>query len=135
LHAYPNDPDRFTIHVDSRGLNWTLATDTDPRRCEVILLATTFDKKGKPVGEPIAKNIKVSAPPDVAPTGRLERAIDFNVTLKHNPQAVRARFVVRVASTGRIGTADYALNPNQQAVAKPAPATPAATPAASTTQP
>ena len=124
----PTDPDKFTVHVEARGLNWTLATDTDPRRCEVILLATSFDKKGKVVGVPIARNIKVAAPPTVAPTGRLERAIDFNVVLHHDPQAVRVRFVVRVASTGRIGTADTALSPNQQAVARPTPApTPAAT--------
>ena len=135
LHADSSDPDKFIIHVDSRALNWTLATGTDPRHCEVILLATTFDKKGKPVGEAIAKNIKVAAPLDVAPTGRLERAIDFNVTLKHNPKALRARFVIRVASTGRIGTAEIALNPNQQAVVTPAPTSPAGTTAPSTMQP
>ena len=131
LRPDPTDPDKFTVHVDARGLNWTLATGTDPRRAEVILLATSFDKKGKAVEE-IARDIKVAAPPEVAPTGRLERAINFNVTLKHNPQAVRARFVVRVASTGRIGTADTPLNLKEQATAKPAPAPPA-TP--NTTQP
>lgn len=121
LKADPTDPDKFTVHVEARGLNWTLATETEPRHAEVMLLATSFDRKGKVVEE-IARNIKVAASSEVAPTGRLERAIDFNVTLKHDPQAVRARFVVRVASTGRIGTADTALNPNQQAVAKPATA-------------
>lgn len=126
LHPDPTDPDKFTVHVDSRGLNWTLATDTDPRRAEVILMATSYDKKGKVVEE-IARNIKVAAPRDVPPTGRLERSIDFNVALKHDPKAVRARFVIRVASTGRIGTVDTPLNPSAQAKvnppAGPAPAT------------
>ncbi|WP_419805505.1 VWA domain-containing protein [Terriglobus sp.] len=137
LQADPNDPDRFTVHVDARGLNWTIATETDPRRAEVILLATSFDKKGKVLGDAIARNIKIAAPPTVPPNGRLERAIDFNVTLKHNPQAVRARFVIRVASTGRIGTVDTQLHPNQQATAKPAPAPPTAagTPNATTPSP
>ena len=136
LRADPTDPEKFTVHVEARGLNWTLATDTEPRRAEVILIATLFDKKDKPLGKPIAQDIKVAAPRDVAPTGRLERSIDFNVKLQHNPKAVRARFVVRVASTGRIGTADTALDPNRQAVvATPAPSPANVTPAPATAQP
>lgn len=124
LQPDPSNPDKFRVHVDSQGLNWTLATDTAPRRAEVILIATSFDKKGKVVQE-LARNIKVNAPIDVAPTGRLERSIDFDITLQHDPKAVRVRFVVRVASTGRIGTVDTPLTPKQQAAAAPASANPA----------
>ncbi len=122
----PADPDRFTVHVDSKGLNWTAATDTEPRHAEVILLATSFDKKNKEV-QHLAKNIRVSAPATVAPTGRLERSIDFRVALPHDVNAVRARFTIRVTSTGKIGTADTPLGQTPQTANVPA-ATPAQTP-------
>jgi ethanolamine utilization microcompartment shell protein EutS len=54
----------------------------------------------------------------VAPTGRLIRNIDIAYKLDINPRAVRARFVVRVVSTGRVGTVDTAL---QQIVVPPLP--------------
>ncbi|MCU1320403.1 MAG: VWFA-related domain protein [Acidobacteriaceae bacterium] len=108
LTSSPTDVDTFTIHVDARGLAWSFATDTEPRHAEVIVMATTFDKKGKELKR-IARNIKVSAPTDVPPTGRLERALNINFKLDHNPKAIRARFVVRVTATGRIGTADANL--------------------------
>ena len=103
------DPLAFRIHVDARALGWTPATDTERRTAEVILMASTFDKKGKELKR-IAKNIKASAPSDVPPTGRLERALDMDLKLDPDPKAVRARFVVRVAVSGRIGTADVPLN-------------------------
>ncbi len=103
--------DKFTIHVDNKGLNWTIATEAEPaRHCEVILMATSFDKKGKEL-QHIAKNIRAAAPADVPPSGRLERAMDLIMTLPHDNKAVRARFVVRVTSTGRIGTEDASLTP------------------------
>jgi VWFA-related protein len=114
------DPDSFTILVEGRALTWTPATDTDPRHTEVIVMATTFDKKGKELKQ-IARQIKVKAPADVSPTGRLDRSLNFNFKLEHDPKAVRARFVIRVTSSGRIGTADATLG-------QPLP-----TPAASTT--
>jgi hypothetical protein len=83
-------------------------------------MATTFDKKGKELKR-IARNIKVSAPADVPPPGRLERALTLNFKLDHDAKATRARFVVRVTATGRIGTADAPLN---QAATQP-PADPA----------
>ncbi len=106
------NPDKFTVHLDSKGLNWTVATDAAPaRHCEVILVATSFDKKGNEL-QRVAKSIRASAPADVPPAGRLERAMDLIMTLPHDNKAVRARFVVRVASTGRIGTGDASLVPS-----------------------
>jgi len=52
------DPDSFAWHVDGRGLVWTYATDTEPRHTEVILIASTFDKKGKELKRD-AKVIKI----------------------------------------------------------------------------
>ncbi len=116
LTADPTNPDSFTIHVDARGLVWSPATDTEPRHAEVIVMASSFDKKGKELKR-IAKSVKVSAPTDVAPTGRLDRALNLVFKLDHDPKATRARFVVRVTATGRIGTADPPLG--QQASAPP----------------
>ena len=119
LTPVPNEPDSFNIHVDGSGLAWSLPTETEPRRAEVILLATSFDKKGKELHR-ISRMIRAAATgADVPPTGRLERSLNIITKLDHDPKAVRARFVVRVTASGRIGTVDTAL---------PAPA--AAAPAA-----
>jgi VWFA-related protein len=102
------DPDAFTVHVDGHGLVWTLATATDPRRAEVILDISTFDKKGKELKRDV-KVVRVAAPSSVAPTGRLLRDLNLPAKIDHNAKAVRARFAVRVSATGRIGTADVEL--------------------------
>ncbi|WP_213805494.1 VWA domain-containing protein [Granulicella sp. dw_53] len=120
LTASPTNPDSFTIHVDARGLVWSFATDTEPRHADVIVMATTFDKKGKELKR-IARSIKVNASTDVPPTGRLERAVNLVFNLDHDPKATRARFVVRVTASGRIGTAD--ANLGQQA-SNPTPNSP-----------
>jgi VWFA-related protein len=108
LTRTPGDADTFTIHVDSHGLSWSPATETEPRKVEVILLASTFDKKNKELKRD-AKTIRVSATGEVPPTGRLERGVDFKYKLTHDPKATRARFVVRITASGRIGTADVDL--------------------------
>ncbi len=104
----PSDPDAYTVHVDAKGLNWTPATNTDPRHAELILFVTTFDKKGKELKRD-GKTITLSAPPTSPPTGRLERSVNLTYKVEHNPKAVRVRFVVRVSSSGRIGTVDAML--------------------------
>jgi len=124
LTQSPTDPDAFTIHVDGRGLAWTFATDTEPRHTEIILLVSTFDKKDKELKR-IAKDIRVSAPTTVPATGRLERGVDVIYKIDHDPKAVRARFVIRVASSGRIGTADTPLG---QAIPNSTPAQASSTP-------
>ena len=129
LKPSATDPDTFQILVDGRALAWTFATDTEPRHAEVILMTSTFDKKGKELKKS-AKVIKASAPATVVPTGRLERPILLETKLDHNPKAVRVRFVIRVSASGRMGTADATLGPNGATVIQaatppaPAPATP-----------
>jgi VWFA-related protein len=110
------EQDSFVVHVDGRALGWTPATDTEPRHTEIVLMVTTFDKKNKELKRD-AKIIKAAAPTTVVPTGRLLRNVDVAYKIDPNPKAVRARFVVRVTSTGRIGTADTELG--QQAAAAP----------------
>lgn len=123
LTRAPDTPDRFKIHVDQRALYWTPVTDTRPQRyAEVILMATTFDRKNKELFRD-AKTVRVAATgDDVPPTGRLERGIDFNYELKHDPKAVRVRFVVRITASGRIGTADADLKPPPASASTPPPA-------------
>jgi VWFA-related protein len=100
--------DTYLIHVDAAGVAWSYATDTEPRRAELILMVSTFDKKGKELKRD-ARSLKVSAPKDAPPTGRLVQPLNFPYKLEHNAKAVRARVVVRM-STGRIGTADVDLS-------------------------
>jgi VWFA-related protein len=102
------DPDSFTVHVDGHGLVWTYATDTEPRHTEVILMASTFDKKGKELKRD-AKVIKIAAPASAPPNGRYLHDVNIPCKIDHNPKAVRVRFSVRVSATGRIGTADLEL--------------------------
>ncbi len=110
LIAAAGDPYTYTAKVEARGLNWTYATDTEPRHAELILMVTTFDKKGKELKRS-AQSIKVSAPKTVAPTGRIEMGTELPVKIDHDPKGVRARVVVRVTATGRIGTQDVSLVP------------------------
>ena len=105
----PNDPDTYLLRVEAKGLVWTPVTDTDKvRHADIIVLASTYDKKGKELKR-VAKTLRASAPDTVAPTGRLDRAMEIAYKLDHDPKAVRARFVVRVIATSRMGTADADL--------------------------
>lgn len=115
----PKNPDAFNIFVDGKGLVWSNATDTDPRRAEVVVVASTFDKKNKELKR-VSKIVRVAAT-DVPPVGQIHHNIDLHFVLDHDPKAVRARFVVRVSATGRIGTADAKLNQPTQAQTKPTP--------------
>ena len=118
LTLTPSDmPRKYQIHVDARGLVSTYATATDPRQTKVILMVTTFDKKGKLL-KADARSIVVKASGDVPATGRLERAVNLEYQVPPDPKAIRARFVVRVDATGRMGTADIDLTQAAQTTPK-----------------
>jgi VWFA-related protein len=124
LEPSPTDADSFTVHVNGRSLYWTPATDTEPRHTDVILMVSTFDKKGKELKR-VAKTIHASASPDVAPTGRIDHSLSLVYKIDHDPKAVRARFVVRITSSGRIGTVDATLGQAPVTnLTPPAPTTP-----------
>lgn len=112
------NPDAFNIFIDGNGLIWSNATDTDPRRAEVVVVASTFDKKNKELKR-ISRIVRVAAQ-DVPPVGQIHHNMDLHFILDHDPKAVRARFVIRVSATGRIGTADAKLNQPTQAQTKTA---------------
>jgi VWFA-related protein len=100
----------FRIQVDPHSLGWTAATDTEARHTDLILLVSTFDKKGKELKR-VGRNIRVGAPDTVPPTGPLLRGVNLVYKVDPDPKAVRVRFVVRVTGSGRIGTADADLTP------------------------
>ena len=108
--ADKKEPGSYIVHVEGKALSWSNATETDPRRAELVLMATTFDKKGKELNR-VARVIKVDAPADSPPTGRIEHSINLPLKLEANNKAVRARVIVRVTASGRIGTADVTLAP------------------------
>jgi VWFA-related protein len=111
-------PGDYIIHVDPRSLTWSPATDTEPRHTEVVLMVSTYDKKGKEIKR-TAQVMKFSAPKTEPPTGRIERGLGVPFTLPPDPKAVRVRFTVRVSASGRIGTADAV--PGQPIVASATP--------------
>jgi VWFA-related protein len=116
--------DNYLIHIDAKGVGWYYATDTAPRHAEVILLVTQFDKKGKELKRD-GKSIKLTPPGAVAPTGHIDVPLNFPYKLERVPKAVRARIVVRMATSGRIGTADLDLTgPPAAAATPPGNATP-----------
>ena len=109
------DPARangFTVRVPARALVWSAAEDGKPRVTEVVVMTSTFDAKGKELSRD-AKIVRAAAPMDVPPTGRLERGLNLEMDVPHSGKAVRARFVVRVSATGRMGTADAMLGRSQ----------------------
>ncbi len=102
------EPDKYLIHVDAKAVGWTAATDTEERQTELILMVTQFDKKGKELKRD-AKTMKMAPNGRVPPTGRIEVPVNFAYQLQRDPKAVRARVVVRMTASGRIGTADLDL--------------------------
>jgi VWFA-related protein len=117
LEQDPTNPDKFMIKVDGKGLVWAAATDTAPRHADIVVVASTFDKKNKELKR-TAKVVSANASGNVPPTGPLLRDLNMNFPLEHNDKAVRVRFVVRVSATGRIGTADAKLGQAVTAAAK-----------------
>ena len=101
----PTSASDFKIHIDAGGMYWYNASDTAPRYAEFIVTVTQFDKKGKAVKE-VGKDVKVHPLPGVSPTGRIEVPVDVRWTVERDLKAVRARFVVRMSPSGRLGTAD-----------------------------
>jgi VWFA-related protein len=110
----PRDSKEFSVHIDPKALVWTYAQNGKPRGTQVVLLVSTFDRKDTELSRD-AKLIRVNAPLDVAPTGPLERGLILQYAVSPNPKAVRVRFVVRVSATGRVGTADAALQAESSA--------------------
>jgi VWFA-related protein len=128
----PTDSNTFKFHVEPRGVPWYFTDGSKPRYTRLIVMSTTFDRKGKEL-KADGRRMEFKAPASAPATGRIELPLDFEVKFDAVPKAVRARLVVRVEASGRMGTADLTLGPGATAssfatqdVAAPAsaPATP-----------
>jgi VWFA-related protein len=103
------DPTEFDIHVDSKGLVWTPATDTEKRHTDFVLIVSTFDKKGIQLHRD-ARTYLIPASGDVPAVGPLDRDLSIKYHVLTDPKTVRVRFTVRMTATGRIGTQDVQVH-------------------------
>ena len=110
-------PNKYLLHLEGRTLYWTPPQDATPRQTRLILTVTTFDKKDK-VLKSEARALTVNAKATAPPTGPIEGVVVLACDVPPDAKAVRARIVVRVNATGRMGTADVdLLHPPQAASA------------------
>ena len=96
----------YVIHIDGEAVTWTAATATQPRLAHLLVAVTQFDRKDKLVSRR-AWSMLLSRKQDEP--GGFVLPINAPFKLERSPKAVRARFVVRLTSSGRIGTADLAF--------------------------
>ena len=109
VDALPEDHSNVILTVDGRGLSWYFATDTSPRHTRLIIMLTYFDKKGKELKQD-GKRIDFPAKPGAPATGHFDQTLKFKFPVAPDAKTTRARFVVRVESTGRMGTLDVDVN-------------------------
>ena len=87
---------------------WSDATDEEARAVDVMVLGSTYDKSGRELTR-VVKSYHVNAPRSVTPSGPIQQKLDVAIHLDPHPKAIRARVVVRIGSTARLGTADLTL--------------------------
>lgn len=123
------DANALKFHVGPRGISWYYTRGLKPRYTRLIVLSTTFDRKGKELKRD-SKIISFNAPPEITDAMPVNQALGFVIKLDPDPKAVRARLIVRIEATGRMGTADLTLGPGATAASSSASATvPAPAPA------
>jgi VWFA-related protein len=110
----PTDSNMFKFHVEPRGVPWYFTDGSKPRYTRLIVMSTTFDRKGKQL-KADGRRMEFKAPASAPATGHIELPLDFEVKFEPVPKAVRARLVVRVEASGRMGTADLTLGPGATA--------------------
>jgi VWFA-related protein len=131
------DPYTYNLRITPDTLVWFFDRNgVKPRWTNVIIIVTTFDKKGKQLKEDMMRK-QATAPPNSPPTGRLNIALDLPYKLAPDPKAVRVRFVVRLEANGRMGSVEAAVGQPASvssysaattANASPVPPSPAAKP-------
>ena len=115
------DRGHFVLHIDGHNLVWSPATETEARHSEIVIVGSTFDKKGKELDGRRAQMVHSDAPKNAPPTGRVLIHLKIPFDMKVDSKAVRARFTVRVSATGRIGTYDVDLTKPVEAPAEAVP--------------
>jgi VWFA-related protein len=128
VHSAPNDATALHFNLDARGVSWYFTDGTKPRFTRILILATAFDRKGKPL-KPTEQRMQFTAPASAPARGHIEIPLAFDMKLNPDPKAVRVRLVVRVEASGRMGTADLPMDPGASASSSKADIlTPAADP-------
>ena len=100
-----NTPDGLRLQVGMKGLHWQPSADEqDPRQMtELSLMTVFFDRKGKEI-KSNAVELKERVAGDVNVHG--DALLEIKPTVTPPAGSARARFVVRDAESGLIGTAD-----------------------------
>ncbi|HEY1743185.1 MAG TPA: VWA domain-containing protein [Granulicella sp.] len=129
VETSPTDINTLKFHVEPHGIAWYFPNGDQPRHTSLIVMSTTFDRKGKELKND-AKILKFNAPAGASATAHLDIPLSFEIKFDPVPKAVRTRLVVRVEATGRMGTADLTFGPGATAhsssAQEPSPALPPA---------
>lgn len=115
------DAARYDLHLQARTLAWRRTDADTPRECKLVITASVFDKKDK-ILKSEAKEITLTAKATAPQSGPIDSPVTLPWTLPVVDKGVRARIVVRVLATGRMGTADVdLLHPGAPVAAASAP--------------
>jgi VWFA-related protein len=101
-------PDRFQLGVWTSDLPLGVDTSQKPIS-ELMVLAETFDKKGKPLDRS-ARLITVHLVENAAEGAPGRRLIKIPVNISTKTPATRIRFVVRANGNGKIGAQNFMLS-------------------------
>ncbi|MDQ2925616.1 MAG: VWA domain-containing protein [Acidobacteriota bacterium] len=113
--ASATDANDVKITVEPRGMSWyTVPDGSKPRFTRLIVISTFFDRKDKELKRG-GGVYTFQAPASAPKAGRIDIPVVFKLKLEPVPKAVRARLVVRVEASGRMGTADLTLGPGASA--------------------
>jgi hypothetical protein len=108
VRTNPADLKSLQFHVDGQGLIWSVGTAGKPRSCRLILLITYFDGRGNELKHE-GRSMAFDAPPGSPPVDPIDHPLNFQFGVAPAAKALRARVVVRVEASGRMGTADLDL--------------------------
>jgi len=128
----PTDPSMVHIHVDNHGVGYYVPKDENkPRHTRLIMVATTLDNSNKEIshqGE--SYNFAMT---NTDRSGPFNLPLDWDFKLDKISKATRLRIVLRVESSGHMGTVDLPLTTGATASSVPpevATTAPAQTPSA-----
>jgi len=89
------NPNQFTIHIAASGLDWTAGGASTPK-VQLALIVSSFDRKGKL----LSRNARML---DVPAKSSEPHSLDLQTRIDTASPAARVRFVVRDASSGKVG--------------------------------
>jgi VWFA-related protein len=109
------NPNQFSIHIAASGLDWTGGGESTPK-VQLALVVSSFDRKGKLLNRD-ARMLNVPA------KSSEPHSLDLQTRIDTASPAARIRFVVRDASSGKVG-ADNAYLIDKKLVVDPAAVNP-----------